>query len=203
MEYQSALPFDDNYAWLNFIKHLRRLPIGGHISYYGLNNRKVGITKLPNKRYLLTSYSFETLKKRITYEGDKKFIEVEFMSTVLQSQNKHIHVYEKSRKKASEWKKQVYRCANPTCSHYTLAPNIEGKQAKCKCGALFIIQIKDLWHKKVNLTCLNCSNTKEAKIAVESKELFLNIMEEIEEKPEENLPYSQTIQSINNENGKV
>ena len=88
---------------------------------------------------------------------------------------RHIHVYERSK-----WNKNVYRCADPSCTHFTRKEFIEGKQARCKfCGEIYVMEAYDLRLK--NPRCSGCSNRTKHKERAETKELLENILDGAEE----------------------
>lgn len=196
MTYQAVLPFDEAYAWTNLIKQLKKLNIGQKISYYGFKGRKIILKRVSSQLLNITSYSLTALKSNIEYDNGLKFIEVEFMSTVLKPNTKHIHTYIKSRTKNANWKNQIYKCADPNCSHYQQAEFIIGKTVLCECGETTIASYEQIRHRNRKLTCLMCSKSpkKEAVKLVndEMKDLF-------KEKEDLGIPYSNYVENIEKE----
>ena len=78
---------------------------------------------------------------------------------------KHVHTYIKYKKRPG-----YFRCAAPDCTHCMDKEVLEGKHSLCNvCGNLFTLTKKDLMLSKPR--CLNCSNTKKAKMLRKAQEL--------------------------------
>lgn len=72
---------------------------------------------------------------------------------------KHTHTYERS-----PWSKNVYRCADPGCTHYNHKLRIVGKKTVCtQCKREFVLTSYNL--KTAKPKCELCSDTKVAKAA--------------------------------------
>lgn len=85
----------------------------------------------------------------------------------------HLHRYERHKTR-----KDIYKCVHPECTHYNSADMIVGKKAECsKCGNPMIIdKIQALRYKNKHLTCLDCSNSKQAKKHRAAKDVIAKIL---------------------------
>lgn len=93
----------------------------------------------------------------------------------------HIHTYERP-----VWRKTIYRCVDPGCSHYINKKLLLGKYAKCpECGSQFILNREKLLRARPK--CDFCSNTAKSRelkqVAANTKlqEIFDSISEPIGE----------------------
>jgi hypothetical protein len=174
MSYQNALPFDEEYAWLNLIKAIKKLSQGQKLVYYGIHQKKVTFRCLYKSRFIITSYSINALKYTVEDDRHLTFTEVEFMSTVVKPNVKHVHSFVKGLTKNEDWRKQVYRCSDSNCSHYNQAQFIVGKNINCaSCGDRTIADYEQIRHRNRKLICLNCSKSPR-------KELVRNVMDDLE-----------------------
>ena len=73
--------------------------------------------------------------------------------------SKHLHIYQRSKNN-----KNIYKCVDPDCTHYTNKEFIENKRARCfKCKDEFVIPPSQLKNK--NVVCDFCSkSTKSVKL---------------------------------------
>jgi len=75
----------------------------------------------------------------------------------------HIHQYIRVKRTVRDGKPFLFMCAHPDCSHRNEKKFIEGKHSICnKCGSEFVLTREDLRRSKP--VCVNCSQTKEAKL---------------------------------------
>lgn len=78
---------------------------------------------------------------------------------------KHVHTYVQYKKRPG-----YFRCAAPDCTHFIDRESVHGKQSVCtQCGATFILDYPDL--KRVKPRCINCSDTKKARVLRKAQEL--------------------------------
>lgn len=72
----------------------------------------------------------------------------------------HIHTYVRFKGYGTG---NFYRCIAPDCNHYRVREGCIGKRNLCSfCGKQMILTREDL--KRARPRCINCSNTKEAKL---------------------------------------
>lgn len=77
----------------------------------------------------------------------------------------HIHTYVKYKNRPG-----YFRCEAPNCTHIIDKELLEGKLNLCSfCGAQTILTREDL--RRVRPRCLNCSETKKAKLHKKAQEL--------------------------------
>jgi hypothetical protein len=78
---------------------------------------------------------------------------------------KHVHTYIRYKARPN-W----YRCAAPNCTHHIDKEVLLGKLSLCNsCGAEMILSREDL--RRAKPKCLNCSDTKKAKLHQKAQEL--------------------------------
>lgn len=86
----------------------------------------------------------------------------------------HIHTYKRLILKSGRNSPARYMCADPDCSHNTLADLLIGKSSLCnKCHEKFVLTYEDL--RRAKPLCINCSNTKEAREFRKRKEALESI----------------------------
>lgn len=159
--YNLSLPFDETFAWENFIKVLNELKQGETQIFYGFG-RRFKFKKLDSKGLVLVTSQSLTEPEEIEVEKQRKFEKV-FMSSILKETNRHLHTYVKSDTRHPDWAKQIYRCTHPDCKHYIQAQFIIGKRASCAaCGEPFIIPREQIKNAKLVGFC--CSKAKKAKV---------------------------------------
>lgn len=73
---------------------------------------------------------------------------------------KHVHLYERIGPRTL--KKRRWRCLDPACTHTASLEEVRGKQSKCTCGEIFVLDTYSLNRVK-RPRCLLCRDTKEAK----------------------------------------
>jgi hypothetical protein len=67
----------------------------------------------------------------------------------------HVHTY-------SKVNRQLWRCADPYCTHTIARALVKGKASLCRsCGNEFIMNAEAM--KRVNPTCVFCGNTAESR----------------------------------------
>lgn len=72
---------------------------------------------------------------------------------------KHIHTYVKYKERPDYWK-----CADPECTHFAHKALVIDKYTRCtQCGHEMLLTREDM--RRVKPRCMECSNTKKAKIA--------------------------------------
>lgn len=172
---QGVLPFDELFAWRNFIKVLERLKQGESLVFYDFS-KKFRFTMLRKQ-----TVSIVTLKLNEAEEqnlSQQQIFERTFMASVLKQGNiKHTHSYEKSPTRNPDWKKQIFKCTNPDCRHYAMARDILGKRAGCaNCGEELVIDKSQIRNAKIVGLCCAKSKAGEAyrnaKKAVRELDLF-------------------------------
>lgn len=161
--YNLAFPFDETYAWENFIIVVQNLKQAERVVFYGFN-RKLTFYKIgtgPFGKVLITSQSLSEPEEQ-ELNNQNRFEKV-FMSAILKDANKHLHTYEKSATRNPDWRKQRFRCIDPDCRHYDAAAFIVGKRAKChKCGEPIIVEKEQIRNAAIVGLC--CSKSKKAKV---------------------------------------
>lgn len=90
---------------------------------------------------------------------------------------KHIHSY--IRYKNNQFKRRdLFKCNDPSCTHFAEKSLILGKNSLCSCGTVFILTNEDL--KRAKPRCIDCSNTvegiKRRKIKNMITDAFNNVM---------------------------
>lgn len=97
------------------------------------------------------------------------------------SNKDHIHTYERPR-----WNRSIYRCIDPSCSHYIQKRLLVGKYGKCpECGSQFILDREKLLRARPK--CDFCSNTKKSRALKqvgeikELQEIFEGVVEPVGE----------------------
>lgn len=182
MTYNNVLPFDDESAWKNLIEHIEKLNQAEKVVYFGLKDKKITIRCIYKGYYLITSYSLASLRFNAYEESKLKLVEDSMSRPVI---TKHLHSYEKSSTHNSDWRKQVYRCKDPQCTHYQTAQFIEGKEVSCfKCHLPTIVEKKTLWKSRRHIVCLLCSKSPEKFKVVAGKNVMEELLGEILEKIE-------------------
>lgn len=161
--FQQVLPFDDLYAWERLIQVLKLQTKGERFVFYGLG-KKITFIREANMRVSITTDS-------MAFGFTKPSFEVTFMAAVLKDANRHLHTYEKSATRNSNWKLQIYRCIDPDCRHYEQAEKIIGKRARChECKGEIIITKDQIKNKIIVGMCCSKSITavkfRAAKIAI-------------------------------------
>lgn len=171
---QLSLPFDELFAWRNFIKVLDKIKQGESLTFYDFG-KKFKFTKLWGNRVSICSYRLDETEdlnhsKQVSFEKT-------FMASVLKQTEVHLHVYEKSPTRNSDWRKQIYRCTDPDCRHYAPARDILGKRARCcECKKETIIEKSQI--KNARIVGLCCEKSKKgeayraAQTAVQDLDLF-------------------------------
>lgn len=87
----------------------------------------------------------------------------------------HTHTY--VRWKTTKLGVTYFRCNHANCTHFIDKELIVGKTTLCSnCGGQFILSRDDL--RRAKPKCLDCSNTKEAKISRAARELMDSILPE-------------------------
>lgn len=177
MTYNLSLPFDDLYAWENFIKLLVKQRSGQTLVFYGFG-RRLGFRRLTEGKVAILSQS---LTEPETVETTKqRCFEKVFMKEILKDTNKHLHIYERSATKNPDWAKQIYLCVDPDCRHYCQAQFILGKRARChKCQEPFVIEREKI--TKFAVTGLCCSKSKKAQAFKKAQEILVEVMPPVEE----------------------
>lgn len=85
---------------------------------------------------------------------------------------KHLHTYERSRDN-----KEVYRCVDPLCTHYTRKALLIGKMSLCyKCRTEFILDLQQLRNKRP--VCILCSKSPKSKERKQALEIMEGILSE-------------------------
>lgn len=178
MAYQSHLDFDETYAWVNFVKTLINAKQGEKFTWYGFEKRKIVFVKVDKWNVLILSQPL-TLKGEVHYESNIRFFEVEVMSHA--TIEKHLHIYERSNSVNPDKHKQVYRCTDPDCNHYTQAQYILGKRVKCsKCRQPFVTYKEQFQKNNKRLVCELCSKLKRATVLKESTDIIHEIFKDID-----------------------
>ena len=84
-------------------------------------------------------------------------------------ENEHIHQY-----KRVKGSKVQYMCGMAKCPHFKHKKFLIGKASLCNsCGTEFILTEEHL--RRARPLCLNCANTKEARVFQERKRIFEEI----------------------------
>lgn len=174
---QLQLPFDPTFAWRNFIKVLEKIQPGETLTFYDFG-KKFKFTKLWGNRVSIVSSHLDEAED-INNERQVSF-EKTFMASVLKKTEIHLHVYEKSPTRNSDWRKQIYRCTDPDCRSYFPARDILGKRARCaECKKEIIIERSQI--KNARIVGLCCEKSKKgdafraAQAAVEDLGLFKGV----------------------------
>ncbi len=77
----------------------------------------------------------------------------------------HVHTYVRYKARPG-----YYRCDAPDCTHFLDKENVQGKLSRCTvCGDQMILSREDL--RRARPKCMNCSNTKTAKMHRKAQEL--------------------------------
>lgn len=185
MTYNLSLPFTETYAWEQFIEVCKKLKQSQKVVFYGFG-KKIKVVKLYHERCLISNLNLSE-PEELDLNKQRRFERV-FMNAIMKDKHQgHVHVYERSENINPNWIKQVYRCIDPDCSHYTQAQFIIGKRALCAvCKEPMVIEKAQLRNKKVVGLC--CSKSKRAKAfqtaakVTEELEIFQNFkLEEINE----------------------
>lgn len=151
--FQQVLPFDDLYAWDELIRTLKAQRRGDKFVFYGIG-KKITFTRLANASVSIATHVLDETLSKPTFE-------VTFMTSILKDSHKHLHRYEKSASRSKDWKKQIYRCADPDCRTYMKAELIIGKRADChECGEEIIIDKEQV--KNATIVGLCCSKSQKA-----------------------------------------
>jgi len=83
--------------------------------------------------------------------------------------NRHLHIYQRSAKN-----KDIYKCIDPDCTHYTQKEMIEGKRVRCgKCKEQMIVPKDQLRNKLV--VCVMCTKSRKG----EKRKKVMNILDKI------------------------
>jgi len=160
--YNLSLPFDETYAWENFLKLVQELKESETLTFYGFG-RKIKFKKLNNSRVLVTGVSLSE-PEEINLNKQRKFEKV-FMTEALKDPNRHLHSYERIERRHPDWTKQIYRCTASDCRHYCQAQFIINKNALClTCGKICKIDRTQLKRQNKKLTGLCCSKSIRARI---------------------------------------
>jgi adenylate kinase family enzyme len=156
--YNLHLPFTETYAWENFLELVGKLKQAESMVFFGFG-RKIKIQRIYHK-FLITSSSLNEVEE-LDLSKQQKFERV-FMSSILKDPNRHFHRFEKSPSRNPDWKKQIFKCIDPDCRHYTQAQFILNKRAACaRCGELFIVEKAQIKNK--SLVGLCCAKSKKAR----------------------------------------
>lgn len=87
---------------------------------------------------------------------------------------KHTHTY-------TRYKKHYYKCNDPQCTHFADRSLILGKMNKCPfCGKEWVLTKEDL--RRATPRCIECSDTKQAKVFDKAKaaaSLIFKLPEEV------------------------
>lgn len=114
----------------------------------------------------------------------------------------HIHTYVRYKSRPG-----YYRCDAPDCTHFNTKEHITGKLSLCSlCGQQMILDSEAL--RRARPRCINCSDTKKAKIHRRAQELtrylgtdsFSSLSSSLESSSEE--PESFSLQRLQREEGE-
>lgn len=95
----------------------------------------------------------------------------------------HIHTYVKFKRNKYN-QPNLFRCADPHCTHFEEREHIIGKASLCnKCGDEFVLTREDT--KRSRPICINCADTKEAREHRQIKSVVGNLLEQMEKREKE------------------
>lgn len=88
---------------------------------------------------------------------------------------KHLHTYERVKHKT---RKDLYKCADPTCTHRINAGYLEGRLARCYlCGNTYVVRKKQLYLKRLH--CDECTRSTKAVVTKVELEFIERALERV------------------------